>query len=90
MGYSQCNRDFAEHFGGSVVVVAVAVAAAAVAAAVVGSLVVGIQLIRFVVRVHMASVIEMILGNQSIQPLGLVQMTEMVWVPIQWAGYRHC
>jgi hypothetical protein len=87
MGYSQCNRDFAEHFGGNVAVAAAVVVAAVV---VVGSLVVGIQLIRFVVRVHMANGIEMILGNRSIQPLGLVQMTEMVWVPIPWAGYRHC
>ena len=81
MGYSQCNRDFAERFAdnaaGNLLVVVV---------------VVGIQLIRFGVRARMAIGTAMILGSRSIRllGLGLVQMIEMVLVPTQWVEYHHC
>jgi len=82
MGYSQCNRDFAERFvdnaAGNLLVVVVVV------------VVVGIQLIRFEVRVRMASGTAMILGSRSIRLLGLVQMIEMVLVLTQWVEYHRC
>ena len=78
MGYSQCNRDFAERFVDNAAGNLLAV------------VVVGIQLIRFEVRARMAGGTAMILGSRSIRFLGLVQMIEMVLVPTQWVEYHHC